>query len=98
MRVTAHGGSNHIGVEKPWDELCIGVKCQTNAEIAGSPRNSFRASVLQEANGGKALIGLGAFTGLPNSVKLRIPLCGYNAVRQCGLSYIVERETAQTNS
>ena len=32
-------------VEKRWDELRIGVKCQSNVEIAGSPRNSFRASV-----------------------------------------------------
>ena len=27
------------------DELCVGVKFQSNAEIAGSPRNSFRASL-----------------------------------------------------
>ena len=32
-------------VEKRWDEVCIGVKCQSNVEIAGSPRNSFRASL-----------------------------------------------------
>ena len=32
-------------VEKRWDELRIGVKCQSNVEIAGSPRNSFRASL-----------------------------------------------------
>ena len=32
-------------VEKCWDELRIGVKCQSNVEIAGSPRNSFRASL-----------------------------------------------------
>ena len=31
-----------MSVEKLWDELCIGVKCQSNVEIAGSPRNSFR--------------------------------------------------------
>ena len=34
-----------VSVEKPWDELWIGVKFQSNTEIAGSPRNSFRASV-----------------------------------------------------
>ena len=34
-----------VKVEKLWDELCIGVKCQSNVEIAGSPRNSFRASL-----------------------------------------------------
>ena len=32
-------------VEKLGDELGVGVKCQSNTEIAGSPRNSFRASV-----------------------------------------------------
>ena len=36
-----------MSVEKLWDELCIGVKCQSNVEIAGSPRNSFRASLWQ---------------------------------------------------
>ncbi len=34
-----------MSVEKLWDEVCIGVKCQSNAEIAGTPRNSFRASL-----------------------------------------------------
>ena len=34
-----------VSVEKLSDELWIGVKCQSNAEIAGSPRNSFRASL-----------------------------------------------------
>ena len=42
------------------DELWLAVKFQTNLEIAGSPRNSFRASVGHEFNGGKALNGLGA--------------------------------------
>ena len=34
-----------MSVEKGLDELWRGVKFQSNAEIAGSPRNSFRASV-----------------------------------------------------
>ena len=34
-----------MSVEKLLDELRIGVKCQSNVEIAGSPRNSFRASL-----------------------------------------------------
>ena len=33
-------------VEKRSDELWIGVKGQTNSAIAGSPRNSFRASLV----------------------------------------------------
>ena len=34
-----------MSVEKLRDELWVGVKFQSNAEIAGSPRNSFRASL-----------------------------------------------------
>lgn len=34
-----------MSVEKLLDEMWVGVKCQSNVEIAGSPRNSFRASV-----------------------------------------------------
>ena len=41
------------------DEVWLAVKFQTNLEIAGSPRNSFRASVVNEFNGGKALSELG---------------------------------------
>ena len=41
------------------DEVWLAVKFQTNLEIAGSPRNSFRASVSNEFNGGKALNELG---------------------------------------
>ena len=41
------------------DDLWLAVKFQSNLEIAGSPRNSFRASVGKEFHGGKALNGLG---------------------------------------
>jgi hypothetical protein len=34
-----------VVVEKTLDELWIGVKSQSNSEIAGSPRTSFRTSV-----------------------------------------------------
>ena len=49
-----------MSVEKLWDELWIGVKCQSNVEIAGSPRNSFRASLKVKNIDGRALIELGA--------------------------------------
>ena len=52
-----------VSVEKLWDELWIGVKCQSNVEIAGSPRNSFRASLMVKSIGGRALIGLGPTPG-----------------------------------
>ena len=50
-----------MSVEKLWDELWIGVKCQSNVEIAGSPRNSFRASLEVKIAGGRALIRRGAY-------------------------------------
>ena len=34
-----------MNVEKFGDELWLGVKCQSNPELAGSPRNAFRRSV-----------------------------------------------------
>ena len=50
-----------MSVEKLWDEMCIGVKCQSNVEIAGSPRNSFRASLREKIAGGRALIRRGTY-------------------------------------
>ena len=60
--------------EKCWDEVWVAVKFQSNLEIAGSLRNSFRASLGVENRGGRALFGLGARLGLLNSDKLRMPL------------------------
>ena len=37
--------SEPTDVEKSVDELRLGVKCQSNQELAGSPRNAFRHSV-----------------------------------------------------
>ena len=34
-----------MSVEKLWDDVGVGEKFQSNSEIAGSPRNSFRASL-----------------------------------------------------
>ena len=46
-------------VEKYRDDLWIAEKFQSNSEIAGSPRNSFRASLGVKSCGGRALNGLG---------------------------------------
>ena len=46
-------------VAKCSDELWIEVKCQTNLAIAGSRRNSFRASVIPFNTGGRALNEVG---------------------------------------
>ena len=51
--------SEHISVENGCDELWIAEKFQSNSEIAGSPRNSFRASLMKKSNGGRALNGRG---------------------------------------
>ena len=52
-----------MSVEKGWDDVWIEVKFHSNSEIAGSPRNSFRASLEVKIRGGRALNILGAFTG-----------------------------------
>ena len=49
-----------IVVEKARDELWIAEKFQSNSDIAGSPRNSFRASLEKVVCGGRALNELGA--------------------------------------
>ena len=38
--------SELMNVEKFWDELRVGVKGQPNSEIARTPRNVFRYSVM----------------------------------------------------
>ena len=40
-----------LSVEKCGDELWIAEKFQSNSEIAGSPRNSFRASLVRDYRG-----------------------------------------------
>ena len=82
---------------KGWDELWVEVKCQSNPEIAGSPRNVFRYSLGLKMNGGRALNGLGAVR-LPNPIKPPMPFNCYPGVRQSQISAIVERETAQITS
>ena len=52
--------------------MWIAEKFQSNPEIAGSPRNSFRASLGVEIIAGKALNGRGG-ESLPTFIKLRMP-------------------------
>ena len=70
MKVKLHGGPNQTSAEKGGDDLWIAEKFQSSSDIAGSPRNSFRASLEQESDGGRALNGLGgikAYRTLSNS-------------------------------
>jgi hypothetical protein len=74
--------------------LWIAVKFQSSPEIAGSPRNSFRASLKVEKCGGRALNVLGAIAvtedyQTPNAVIL------YLGVRLWVIRFIVKRATAQ---
>ena len=86
-----------MSVENDLDELWVGVKCQSNAEIAGSPRNALRCSVRKLFFGGRALDGLG---GLPltkpnqttNAKKLNL------AVSPWGINFTDKRETTQITS
>ena len=63
------------------DEVWIAEKFQSNPDIAGSPRNSFRASLDVKITGGRALNGRGT-ERLPNSIKLRMP-DNYNRESDC---------------
>ena len=81
-------------VAKVADDLCVGVICQTNPEIACSPRNSFRASVQTKSAGGRALDGLG---GVQLTEPNQTPNAGHLgcAVGLREMSFAVERERAQ---
>ena len=52
-----------MSVEKLLDELWLGVKCQSNAELAGSPRNVLRYSVGFILLGVEHYFGAGPYTG-----------------------------------
>ncbi len=76
--------------------MWIAEKFQSNSDIAGSPRNSFRLA-LCIITGGKALNGLGALTGT-EAYQTKMPANASTAVRLWEISFIVKRETAQTHS
>ena len=82
-------------VEKVWDELRMGAKDLTSWVIAGSLRNAFRGSVGQASCGCRALIDLGPLPGCRSPSNSEDRMTAYPAARQWGLSFIVERETAQ---
>ena len=81
MEVKFHGGPNQTSVEKGGDDLWIAEKFQSNPEIAGSPRNSFRASLAYKFTGGRALNGLGGLTAYRNLSNCE---CRINDERESG--------------
>ena len=85
MDVKVHGGPNQTSVEKGGDELWVAEKFQSNLDIAGSPRNSFRASLDKEIAGGRALNGLGGHKA-------------YRTLSNCEYRLIVLRESVRERS
>ena len=81
MGVKSHGGPNQTSVEKGGDELWIGEKFQSNPEIAGSPRNSFRASLMDIIDGGRALNGRGGLKSYQT-----LSNCEYHTMQTMGVS------------
>ena len=79
------------------DELWVGVKCQSNTEIAGSPRNALRCSPAFGAGRGRALLTCGDFTVYQWSANSECcqPAAG---VRQRVPTCVVKRATTQTIS
>ena len=61
-----------VNVEKFLDELWVGVKGQSNQEIARTPRNAFRSSVELECHRGRATDRARGLHRLPNPDKLRM--------------------------
>ncbi len=59
-----------MSVEKLSDDLWIGVKGQSNSEIARTPRNAFRCSVGRMCVGGKATEKARGLHRLPTLNKL----------------------------
>ena len=84
-----------ISVKKLPDELWLAEKFQSNSEIAGSPRNSFRASLDDKISGGRALKVLGALTYVTEHYQTTNTIYYYSGVRLRELSSVVKRERAQ---
>ena len=83
-----------IDVKKSRDEVWIAEKFQSNSEIAGSPRNSFRTSLERIMRGGRALneVGANTVTELYQTTNTK---CVRTRVRLRELSSVVKRERAQ---
>ena len=61
-----------VDVEKSLDELWVGVKGQSNREIARTPRNAFRCSLEVEFHRGRATDRARGLHRLPTPDKLRM--------------------------
>jgi len=71
------GKPEPVVVAITWDDLWIGVICQTNLEIAGSPRKVYRDRGYDKRGGGRATEWV-TKRKRGNSTKLRITLQNRN--------------------
>jgi hypothetical protein len=67
-----HWRTEPVNVEKFLDELRVGVKGQSNWEIARTPRNAFRSSVVVKYDRGRATNWTRGSHILPNPDELRM--------------------------
>ena len=84
-----------MSVEDGSDELWVAVKCQSNLEIAGSPRKVLRYRLPGFVWAVEHWMGAGPYrvtklNQTPNAAALSV------GVRLWGISFTVKRETAQT--
>ncbi len=85
-----------VYVEICWDEVWLEVICLTNLEIAGSPRNIFRYSPINENVRGRALDGtIGSNVDIPIKLRILTFMIGVSPIRLSGAG---PRETSQTDS
>ena len=97
MRIVSAWRTEPVHVEKCLDDLWVGVKGQSNQEIARTPRNAFRCSVVSGVMEVELPIGLGGFTAYQPLMNSECHDTAA-AVRQWVLRSIAERGTTQTIS
>ena len=69
--------SEPTDVEKSADEVWLGVKCQSNPELAGSPRNVLRRSGNDYSWGVKHCFGAGCESGTKSRQTLNTQCTDY---------------------
>ena len=75
-----------MSVENGWDEVWVAVKFQTNLEIAGSLRNSFRAIRITSTCGAAAF--LVHMTIIPGFLPAMNRALITNTIRQIGRAHV----------
>ncbi len=73
MPIVSAWRTEPVHVEKCLDDVWVGVKGQSNQEIARTPRNAFRCSVGVEYHGGRATNRARGLHRLPTPDELRMP-------------------------